>query len=510
MGDTFTPNGPSQPAGAMSLRAALPAPKKAPPAPKNPRSAPSPHTSSAVVSADSASEDASAVRELMRHGADEGQVVYSRPSEMVAAAASEAPRARPSEEEARRAAVRTQLAIDRALGDSSIAGRVAAKGAASKREARFVRYTPKETAAGGGGQRVLRIAEEAVDPLAPQQFKMTKTANRSSDVPVPVMHSPSRKLTDRDRKNWDIPPCVSNWRNFRGHTVPLDKRVAAEGRGLRKAEVSSEFASLSEALYAAEQVARQDIEARGRLQEEVALKRKRAQEEERRALAAQARAAVAAAAAEAASATPGDEAMRRERDEMRREAERDIRREYQMERRGRAAAAGASQAAAELRKPRDAGRERDVSEKVALGQYSGGGGGGSSEGMFDQRLFGKGSGVAPASLASGEVSDLYDRPLLNGSSASKLYRPGGAAAAAADDEPRQFKGKREFAGTAESRASLRGAGGRSKPVQFEKEADPFGMDGLFSGEERRSAALDGVGKRGHMSAAGADAKRQRR
>ena len=30
-----------------------------------------------------------------------------------------------------------------------------------------------------------------------------------------------------------IPPCISNWKNNKGYTIPLDKRLAADGRGLQ-------------------------------------------------------------------------------------------------------------------------------------------------------------------------------------------------------------------------------------------------------------------------------------
>jgi SNW domain-containing protein 1 len=30
-----------------------------------------------------------------------------------------------------------------------------------------------------------------------------------------------------------IPPCISNWKNNKGFTIPLDKRLAADGRGLQ-------------------------------------------------------------------------------------------------------------------------------------------------------------------------------------------------------------------------------------------------------------------------------------
>ena len=32
-------------------------------------------------------------------------------------------------------------------------------------------------------------------------------------------------------QDWKIPPCVSNWKNAKGYTIPLDKRLAADGRG---------------------------------------------------------------------------------------------------------------------------------------------------------------------------------------------------------------------------------------------------------------------------------------
>ena len=50
---------------------------------------------------------------------------------------------------------------------------------------------------------------------------------------MPVMHSPPRPVTAEDQANWKIPPCISNWKNAKGYTIPLDKRLAADGRGLQ-------------------------------------------------------------------------------------------------------------------------------------------------------------------------------------------------------------------------------------------------------------------------------------
>lgn len=38
-----------------------------------------------------------------------------------------------------------------------------------------------------------------------------------------------------------------------GYTIPLDKRLAADGRGLQETQINDNFAKLSEALYVAEQ-----------------------------------------------------------------------------------------------------------------------------------------------------------------------------------------------------------------------------------------------------------------
>ena len=34
----------------------------------------------------------------------------------------------------------------------------------------------------------------------------------------------------KDQQEWKIPPCISNWKNSKGYTIPLDKRLAADGR----------------------------------------------------------------------------------------------------------------------------------------------------------------------------------------------------------------------------------------------------------------------------------------
>ncbi|MFS7941837.1 putative SKI-interacting protein, SKIP [Helianthus anomalus] len=101
------------------------------------------------------------------------------------------------------------------------------------------------------------MVEMPVDPLKPPKFKHKRIPKPNGSPPVPLMHSPPQPLTVQDQKGcWKIPPCVSNWKNPKGYTIPLDKRLAADGRGLQQLQINNHFAQLSEALYVAEQQAR--------------------------------------------------------------------------------------------------------------------------------------------------------------------------------------------------------------------------------------------------------------
>ena len=80
--------------------------------------------------------------------------------------------------------------------------------------------------------------------MEPPKHKHTKIPRGPPSPPAPVLHSPPRKVTVHDQQSWKIPPCVSNWKNARGYTIPLDKRLAADGRGLQEQTVNNNFATL--------------------------------------------------------------------------------------------------------------------------------------------------------------------------------------------------------------------------------------------------------------------------
>merc|ERR1712127_1181784 len=107
--------------------------------------------------------------------------------------------------------------------------------------------------------------------------------------PPPVMHSPTRKVTVKEQQEWKIPPCISNWKNAKGYTIPLDKRLAADGRGLQQVHINEKFAKLAESLYIADRKARESVELRAQLQKKQAQKEKENKEDTLRQLAQQVR-----------------------------------------------------------------------------------------------------------------------------------------------------------------------------------------------------------------------------
>ncbi|KAG8461899.1 hypothetical protein KFE25_013918 [Diacronema lutheri] len=465
---------------------------------------------------------------IARVGQRDSTKVYTSLSDLREHGASAAELARPDDEQLAATTAATKEALDSALGAQQAAsGRMRGlpqTGKAAERAApTFIRYTPSE---GGGGNvqgRVIRMVEAAKDPLEPPKFKQRRVPNGPPSPPAPVMHSPERKLTAEDRAAWKIPPCVSSWKNAKGYTVPLDKRLAADGRGLQAVQISDNFAKLSESLYIAERAAREEVERRSQLQKKLAMREKASKEDELRLLAQRARAERAAAlgdrplgappppppppggpsggaaAAHAAHAEDDAEddaetlALAAEREELRRERKRERERERRLEGGGAAAVSGAGGGGAgggdegAKRSKQGKERERDISEKIALGQAAPTGG----ESLYDQRLFNQSQGMASGLGGDEDAYNIYDKALFAQTSAGALYRPkrsdadgwGGDedAVAAQVERGARFRPDRGFAGTeGGGGGSARGGG----PVAFEEEHDPFGLEHMVSEAER--------------------------
>jgi SNW domain-containing protein 1 len=140
---------------------------------------------------------------------------------------------RPSEEDVANTTEKTRLALEKL-----VSGKIKASQPKHVPDAMgktsFIRYTPSQQGGEGGiKQRIIKMAEVVEDPLEPPRFKHKKIPRGPPSPPPPVLRSPPRKATAQEQKEWMIPPCISNWKNNKGFTIPLDKRLAADGRGLQ-------------------------------------------------------------------------------------------------------------------------------------------------------------------------------------------------------------------------------------------------------------------------------------
>ncbi|KAH7619205.1 hypothetical protein Ndes2526B_g06158 [Nannochloris sp. 'desiccata'] len=496
---------------------------------------------------------------------------------------------KPDEEEveatAKATAAALSLRLDRKQAAVNPATVPSAPGAAQ-----YIKYTPASANSAQTSTRIIKMQDMPVDPLEPPKFRHVKVPRGPGSPPVPVMHSPPRGLTHKDQQDWKIPPCVSNWKNAKGYTIPLDKRLAADGRGLQEVQINDQFAKFTEALYIAEHKARSAVETRAKMQREIMARDKERKEEELRDLAMRARldrlggaagvgagtdasagaasaggrdegkAYVAAPSGARRSASPesdeerdlppsnrtrderrggggirgdgrersnrsddedreGLEETREEREERRRrdEIREDRKRERERERR-----LDQKDAHGFKRSKLTRDKDRDISEKIALGMAKVTGG----EAMYDQRLFNQDTGLNTG-LAEEEAYNLYDKPLF--ADRSDLFKGranrdeeayegraggGGGGGAGGEIDTARFKPDKGFTGADYGGGSTKNddGGGGGGDLQFEKdpaEADPFGLDAFLSDvREGRKKPLDKIGKGGGMSAAGGGAGRR--
>eukprot|EP00644_Phytophthora_capsici_P005613 jgi/Phyca11/538672/estExt2_Genewise1Plus.C_PHYCAscaffold_20216 len=409
--------------------------------------------------------------------------VYTKFSDIVEKDGDAAALALPSRDEEVETANRTRDALQ-ALVQGKVASSLptnVGRQKSVKETAKYIRYTPNDQG-GAAKQRIIRMVDVAKDPMEPPKFQHTKAVRGPPSPPVPVLHSPPRKLTVADQQSWKIPPCISNWKNSKGFTIALDKRLAADGRGLQQVTVNDNFASLSEALAIAERKAREEVNMRAQVQKKLAMKQKEQKENELRELASKARMERAGIRADSGDEEEDRSRRRRERDQIRRERKKEREREMRMEKLGKKGKLARDQ-------------DRDISEKIALGQLQGGGKAGGSDGMFDSRLFNQSQGIS-SGFGQEDEYNVYSKPMVDRGKAS-VYRPkGDDGAFDADKEydelkgghQKRFKADKQFRGT---EAVARG-GGRDGPVHEDSDDDPFGLDQFLTdarkggGDERRS------------------------
>ena len=466
---------------------------------------------------------------IARRGHSEGRIIHASFKDLIPlrqrADVGDISLERPSEEEVQASKEKTQKALQ-TLVDGTLASQKPKNVKGTTRpEPTFVRYTPSNQMGDKNQKqdRIMKIVQRQQDPMEPPKHKIKKIPRGPPSPPPPVMHSPPRKLTAEDQEAWKIPPSVSNWKNPKGYTVPLDKRLAADGRGLQDVTINDKFAQFAEALHTADRHARDEVQQRQRMQQRLAEKEKEAKEDHLRRLAMKARADKEAATSGPARSESArsrsrsadsrssrssyssgsrsrshsrdrghdDDADRRERERARADRRREAQREMRQKNMGRE------------RRIQVMAREehRDISEKVALGLAKPTQ---NKEAMYDSRLFNQSSGFA----AGFNEDQPYDKPLFAERDAlNSIYRP---SVGEDDDEDGgetldKIQSTKRFEGL--GRAPKEGFKGtetaeqRSGPVQFERDRgdDPFGVEAMIAeaskNANKRSAEEDEGGSR---------------
>lgn len=164
------------------------------------------------------------------HGKD--KIVYSKLSDLLPVEVvdeKDPSLEKPAQEEIDDLTERTRQALMR-ITNSKIAAAMPVRAAEKLAPAEFIRYTPSQQGAAfnsGAKQRVIRLVEAQVDPMEPPRFKINKKIPRGPpSPPAPVLHSPTRRVTVKEQKEWKIPPCISNWKNAKGKICIVESSIA--------------------------------------------------------------------------------------------------------------------------------------------------------------------------------------------------------------------------------------------------------------------------------------------
>lgn len=154
--------------------------------------------STAIVSVDVGADGSVNFDAIVKQGSNRNKIVHSKLSDLKGGEGSEDLLAKPSAEEEAEQAAKTKNALEALIGGKIAAARPVqhAKNPAMQ-EAAYVRYTPNPNAPGfnpNAKQRVVELVEAQVDPMEPARHKHKKVPRGPPEDPVPVMHSPPRKV----------------------------------------------------------------------------------------------------------------------------------------------------------------------------------------------------------------------------------------------------------------------------------------------------------------------------
>lgn len=378
---------------------------------------------------------------------------------------------KPSEDEVQKVAQNTATALE-LLTKTKISAAMPVRAADPLPAAQYIRYQSVHS----DQQRIVRMVEVQKDPLEPPKFKINKKIPQAPpSPPPPVVHSPPRKVTAKEQSEWKIPPCISTWKNKGGFVIPLDKRLAADGRGIQQTHINEGFAKLSEALYIAERKAREGVEMRSQMEMKKLQKEKEQKEANLKKLAQKAR--EERAGLKGSSDNTKDDV--KERDDIRYEKHRERQRDRNIQR-----------AAPDKRSKLERQRERDISEQIALGIANPRAN--ANELLLDHRLLNQSKGL-DTGFGDDDDYNVYSEPWRSGAELKQtIYRP--RKNQEATDDLDEVVNSTKFV-PAKGFDGMPSKSERSGPVAFEKAAasskadkdfDPFGID-EFLKEAKKSS-----------------------
>ncbi|KXN71976.1 hypothetical protein CONCODRAFT_78063 [Conidiobolus coronatus NRRL 28638] len=377
---------------------------------------------------------------------------------------------RPSQEEIQETADRTRNALEK-LVNKKISAAQPKNVVKKESEANYFRYTPAQQGANfnsGAQQRIIKVVEMKADPFEPPKFKHKKVPTGPGSPPAPVLHSPPRKVTAQEQKDWIIPPC------------------------LQDVQINDKFALFSESLYTAARISREEVKQRNSLQHKMAEKEKMKKEENLRELAQKARENRAGFSNQQASKSDESNSeydseedsfsKMKERDELRRQKQKEREKEYRLSKMG-------SEARTKYLSRND---NRDISEKISLGLARPTA---SKDSLMDSRLFNQVEGIA-SGFRDDDAYNIYDKPLFSGSTANSIYKPTRNTDDYEDQEGVNNMLKQDRFGANLSSRGFKGADpsqSRSGPVEFQKEmsfADPFQLEEFSNELSKKRPAED--------------------
>ena len=138
---------------------------------------------------------------------------------------------------------------------------------------------------------LIKLVALPVDPLSNLKYKHHKIplSNTNEKNFVPVLQEPAQKLSYEEQKKWKIPPCVNMSNNPKGLVIPLDIRLANDGRNLREYQANQNFAKFADILALTEKNVRKEIEDRNKIAQSIQIAAAMKKEQELKEAAKQAR-----------------------------------------------------------------------------------------------------------------------------------------------------------------------------------------------------------------------------